>query len=334
MSADQNVIFLYGNDEYSISRRLREFASSFSNASEAEMNTAQLNARTLTEDQMNNAINALPFLAKQRLVLLENPSARYTTPETQKKFLDLVRRVPPTTCLIIWEQMDLKTWGTRAEQEKEDEKHWLVKWIKQRGLGLERHALPLPAEMAGWIIKAAKAQGGEFVPAAASRLAELVGNDTRQAAQEISKLLTYTDWSRPVTAEDVTALSPLTAEPDIFAMVDALAAGKGGQAQRLLHRLLDTQEAFGVWGMIIRQFRLLLLAREVLDSGGGEAEAAKALGAPLFVARKALGQARGFTMMRLENIYHQLLEIDEDAKTGRMPLELGMDILVAELLRS
>jgi DNA polymerase-3 subunit delta len=94
---------------------------------------------------------------------------------------------------------------------------------------------------------------------------------------------------------------------------------------------MEVQDAFSSWGMIIRQFRLLLLAREVLDSGGGESEAAQALASPPFVARKALGQARAFSMARLEQIYHRLLEIDEGAKTGRMPLELALDLLVVEL---
>ena len=222
-------------------------------------------------------------------------------------------------------------WGTRAGQEQEDLKHWLVKWLKQHGFGLERHGLPVAAEMPGWIRQYAKAQGGEIAGAAASRLADLVGSDTRQAAQEVTKLLTYVNWSRPVSAADVEALSPLTAAPDVFAMVDALAAGDGRKAQRLLHRLMEFQDVFSTWGMIIRQFRLLLLAREVLDNRGGEAEAMKALGVQPFVARKALNQARGFNMPRLEMIYHRLLEIDEGAKTGRMPLDVALDLLVAEL---
>jgi DNA polymerase-3 subunit delta len=185
--------------------------------------------------------------------------------------------------------------------------------------------------MTGWIVNYGKSQGGQIAGAAAARLAEMVGTDTRQAAQEITKLLTYVNWSRPVTAADVEALSPLTAEPDVFAMVDDLAAGHIGRAQRRLHQLLESRDAFSTWGMIVRQFRLLLLAREVLDDRGGEAEAVKAMGVPLFVARKALGQAHGFSMPRLEAIHHKLLDIDEAAKTGRMPLDVGMDIFLAEL---
>jgi DNA polymerase III delta subunit len=78
-------------------------------------------------------------------------------------------------------------------------------------------------------------------------------------------------------------------------------------------------------------FRLMLLAREVIDSGGGLPAAQKALGVGEYPAKKALNQARRFQMDRLEAIYHRLLEIDEAAKTGRMPLDLSLDLLVVEL---
>ena len=52
-----------------------------------------------------------------------------------------------------------------------------------------------------------------------------------------------------------------------------------------------------------------------------------------YVAGKALRQARGFSMQKLEDIYHRLLQIDEQAKTGQMPLDLALDLLVAEMRR-
>jgi DNA polymerase III delta subunit len=69
----------------------------------------------------------------------------------------------------------------------------------------------------------------------------------------------------------------------------------------------------------------------VIDNGGGESQAVQALGVHPYVAGKALIQARRFSLSALEKIYHRLLEIDEAAKTGRMPLELGIDLLVIEL---
>lgn len=348
---DPNVIFLFGDDEYAIQQRLDEFAAMFGDASQREMNLTRLEARTMTDDDLHNAVGSLPFLAKQRLVMLAHPSRRYgaarraergqgenegeAQPEpaadSRKKFLEFLGRVPPTTRLVIWEEVPLRYKSSRAEQDQEDDKHWLVKWFRKSGLGLERFALPSPGAMPAWITRAVKAQGGEINHEAAQGLAALLGSDTRQAAQEITKLLTYVNWSRPITTADVRALTTLTAEPDIFHMVDHMAAGEGGKALRLLKRLLDNQDAFSTWGMIIRQFRLLLLAREHIDGGGRREAAGQAMGVAPYVAGKAFDQAHRFTLPALEKIYHRLLEIDEDAKTGRMPLEVSLDLLVAEL---
>ncbi len=331
MPRDTHVTLLYGNDDFAIKRRLGEFTSMFTDPTSVEMNTARLEARTMNENDLNNAVNAMPFLAKQRLVILFNPSARYTTPQAHKKFCEFVEKVPSTTRLAIVEELELKNYRDKSRQEKEDEKHWLVKWIKKAGLGLERFGLPAQWEMTGWITQQAKEQGGQLEPAAAAKLAEMVGPDTRQAAQEISKLLTYVNWSRAVSIEDVQAVSIVTAEADIFKMVDALAAGNGHLAGRLLHNLLENEDAFALWPMVIRQFRLMLLARELIDDHGSPRTLAEAQHVPDFAAEKAFEQARRFTLPVLEQIYHRLLEIDEAAKTGRLPLAVGMEMLVAQL---
>ena len=75
-----NITFLYGNDEFAISRKLKEFESDFPDPTSADMNTALLEARTTSENDFNNAVNAMPFLAKSRLVLLANPSSKYNNP--------------------------------------------------------------------------------------------------------------------------------------------------------------------------------------------------------------------------------------------------------------
>ncbi len=332
MSRDSNVILLYGNDDFAMHRRLGEFGALFSDPSSAEMNTARLEARTMSEDDLNNAVNAMPFLAKQRLVLLSNPSARYSSPQSRKKFYEFLEKVPATARLVMTEDVDVKNFrGDKARQEKEDGKHWLVKWIKKAGLGLERFALPGQWEMAGWIVRQANEQGGQIEQAAAAKLAEMVGPNTRQAAQEIAKLLTYVNWARAVSLEDVQAVSIVTAEADIFAMVDALAAGNGKVAQRSLHRLLEDEDPYGIWGMVIRQFRLLLLAREVIEHQGGQREVEQALGVHSFVAEKVFAQAKRFSLPALEKIYHKLLEIDAAAKTSRVPLHVAMEMLVIEI---
>ena len=50
-----------------------------------------------------------------------------------------------------------------------------------------------------------------------------------------------------------------------------------------------------------------------------------------FVAEKIFGQAKGFSLPALEEIYHKLLEIDEAAKRSQVTLDLAMETLVMEL---
>jgi len=318
-----NVFFFYGNDEFGISRRLKEFEGDFPDPTSADMNIARLDARTMTEEELNTAVNAMPFLAPRRLVLLANPSGRYIKPTERKRFEAFIEKVPETARLIIYEGIE----------PKEVERHWLVRWAEKRREMVKTQAFMLPRqkEMAGWIINETKNQGGGIEPAAAGKLAEMVGVNTRQAGQEIAKLLAYVNWERQVKTQDVEAVSIVTSQESIFDFVDALAAGDRKKAQHRMHRLLEDDDIYSLWGMVVRQFRLLLQTREVLDAHGGKDEVVTALGVIPFVAEKMVSQARAFTMPALEKIYHRLLQIDEDAKTGESPLDIALDTLVVEL---
>ena len=96
-----NVFFLYGNDEFAIMRRVREFESEFPDPTSADMNTARLEARTMSENDLNNAINAMPFLAPKRLVILSNPSGKFSKPTERKKFEEFLSNVPDTARMVM-----------------------------------------------------------------------------------------------------------------------------------------------------------------------------------------------------------------------------------------
>jgi DNA polymerase III subunit delta len=320
-----NVYFLLGNDEFAITRKLKEFESDFSDPTSADMNTAHLEARSMSEDDLNNAVNALPFLAKRRLVLLANPSSKYNNPSVRKKFLEFVEHTPETARLVMFETVE----------PKEVDKHWLIKWAEKNGKLIQTKAFMLPRlkDMTGWIVNEAKSQGGQIEPRAAELLKDMVGVDTRQASMEIAKLLAYVNWARPMTSGDVEAVCIVTSQQSVFDFVDALANGNGKSAQHLLHRLLESEDEFSLWAMVVRQFRLLIQAREILDGRGNQSDVARLLGVHPFVAEKAAQQAARFSIESLEHIYHKLLKIDEGVKTSQVTLDLALDTLVVELTR-
>ncbi|MGE5028080.1 MAG: DNA polymerase III subunit delta, partial [Betaproteobacteria bacterium] len=315
------IHFFYGTDEYAITGRVNEFLRSMSDPTTAAMNTSRLDVRTVTENDLNTAVNAMPFLAPQRLIIFDNPAAHYSQAAQQKKFLEFLKQVPETANLVLTEIGQLK------------ESHWLVKWARNAGQGVEALVFNVPKlrDMPDWISKEVQAQGGKIDRQAAARLAELTGDDTRQASQEITKLLTYVDFKHAIELSDVEAVSVVTAQGSVFDMVDALGTGNGKKALAALDKLLESEEPFQLFGMVVRQFRLLLQAREIMDDRGNAQTVARELGIAPFVAEKIHAQARGFKIDALESIYRRLLRLDEDVKTGVVPLETALEMFVVEL---
>lgn len=340
MPNSSNAILLHGTDEFAINAHLSKLRAGMGDPSIAELNISQFDGRAgLDFEALNIAVNAIPFLSARRLVVLRNPTAAFPArPQKQatpgeehdsdvlpsanrKKFLELLAHIPPTTTLAIVEYESLK------------DDHWLLKWVHTSSGQVRILACSRPSQeaMSGWIQQETKKQGGRIEQGAALLLAEMVGEETPIAAQEITKLLTYVNYTRPVTAMDVEQVSIVSGQGSIFDLVDALGTGDGKKAQKILHQLLENGDPFSLWGMVIRQFRLLLLAREGIEARASMQEIERTLGVKTFVAKKACDQARRFTRPTLEQIYHRLLAIDEGVKTGQIPLVLGLDTLVMEL---
>ncbi len=141
------------------------------------------------------------------------------------------------------------------------------------------------------------------------------------------------DGARPINEEDVALLTPYVPEAQVFKMVDAMAEGHADAALTMLHNLLaqKDEDPFRTYGMIIRQFRLLLTAKEYLVSGGYPNQMAEALGMNGFVAKKVAQQSRGFSLAGLDRIYRALLDYDIKMKTGQIDPGLALDLLVASL---
>ncbi len=326
------VYILHGDDTFAIQRTLEGLTAKMGDPAMAELNTSRLDGREATEEAVRSAANSMPFLAERRLVVLTHPFARLTSEPARERFRALLDGLPETTALVlvIEDSIERGAWRTLKRD------HWLRRWMESAGKRAYYQLCQLPpqANMAEWVRKEARSRGGQFTPEAAAALVEHLGNDTRAAGLEIEKLLTYVDYARPVEAQDVEELSTQNGQADVFQMVDAMSAGNASLALNLLHRLLEEEDELNLFGMVVRQFRLLLVGREVLAEGGSAADFARGLAHNEFVARKTMDQARRFSQERLEAIYRRLLAIDEGVKTGQTGYALELDALLVDLARS
>ncbi len=358
MAEEKKLVYiLHGDDYFAIRKQVDIFVKKMGDPSIAELNISHLDGKTTSEDDLRSAAYAMPFLTDRRLIILTNPLARFSAHEDEgdaaphanavpakkgpgseglkkarEQFLALLEKMPVTTALVMVIE-DTNTHKKNHEWAIFNDTHWLAQWAhrpESRAI-LRRYLLPGQREMPAWILRLAEDRGGSFTPAGARMLADYVGADTRLAALEVDKLLNYVDYRRSIDEDDVMQMSIQTTHLDIFYLVDALGDRRGKDAQKALHELLEISDGGELFGMIIRQYRLLIQAREVLDEGGGEAAVAAELKVPPFVAGKLVRQAARVSLDSLERIFHRLLKMDEDSKTSQMDAALGLDLLVAEM---
>jgi len=336
MADKPTVYILRGDDREQIESRLHDFGARLGEPDMAEMNTSHLEGKSTSLNDLRAAALAMPFLTERRLVIVEDavqPFAGRGKEKEREAFLSLLKSLPPTTALVLVIPDSRKYRRGAFEWETLSEKHWLINWASDHAeqVMILDCALPTDSEMNQWVRTKATELGGSLTPAAVSTLVEYVGNNTQRAAQEITKLLTYVNFDRPADDDDVRRLTAQDQQASIFDMVDAIGNRNGKLAVETLHILLEDSDPLPLFGMIVRQFRLMLQAREILDSGGSQADIAKTLRQHSYVAQKVSGQARQFSLPDLESIYHQLLQIDLDGKTGGMDVGLALDVLIAQL---
>lgn len=330
--AAPTIYLLHGDDELSISEALEKILSKFKDPATADLNTSRLDGRITSMEDLAAITSALPFLADRRLVILEHPLARMQGTGLHKKFIEILDNVPTTTALVLVEHTPLLDYKGQWSKEV----RWLGKWFEKTGQRTYMRFFPLPkgGGLVHWIIERAASKGGNITPQAAATLAGLTGDNPRLADQEIIKLLDYVNYARPVEIEDVQALTPNEAQVDDFALVEALRRRDAPRAQAVLHRKLEEEDPMLILGSMIYQFRLLLLAREIIDQGGSQQDVIDQLSqfkVNIYPARLAHENAFRFSPEALQDIYHRLLDIDEAIKAGRMPADLALDLFTVQV---
>jgi DNA polymerase-3 subunit delta len=324
--ADAPVYYIFhGEDDFSIDAEVARMIERMGD--NGDLNTSRFDGTQTPVSEILGAAMAYPFLSDKRLVIVRDLLAhlgRKGAGETGKKALDLLANEIPN--LPDWTRLVF------VEREKLTDSHRIIKLAQGDKRAYEKAFMP-PADSTDWIIRRAKeVYGAHIEPTAAAALAAVTPGDLRRADNELLKLVAYAD-GRTITEADVALLTPYVVEAKLFDMVDALAEGRADRAAALLHRLLEQQQdIFGIYGMIVRQFRLMLLAREALDAGKKPAQMTDILGTKsTFVAEKTTRQARMFTLAQLEAVYRRLRDYDEDMKTGRIDPLLAVDLLIASV---
>ena len=189
----------------------------------------------------------------------------------------------------------------------------LLSAVKNSG---EVHTFDQPAGKAlvRWLVGHAKKMNLDLPEDVAEDLTNRCSGDKMRLLQETEKLALYVG-DGTTTHDDVAALCPPDVQSNIFAFVDALAAGERDRALALLEGLISTGEPpLRLAFMIRRQFQLVARARALLDRGTPQKELSSRLKVPPFVARKLGEQGRKLDEEDLERALALIQDLEGGLK--------------------
>jgi len=326
------ILFFYGEDTYRLKQKIRALKDKFIDASLGDTNLSVLDARAESYDNIVRQILAMPFLAKSRLVIIEN-IIKDGKPEVRERIVEFLPKVPSTSVVVF------------VEEGSPDKRTSLYKKLNLPKQSQEFKLLE-PAELHRWISKEVTERGGEIEPDAISKLIEYVGNDLWRLSNELDKLSAFrlqataggpkSEDRSPIAVADIELLIKPQIESNIFELIDAVGAQNRKKSLQELHQLLENGEPeLRILTMIVYQFRNLLMVRDFIDRGVvNQYDMAKKAGLHPFVAQKTLAQAKNYTLDGLKSTYKLLLDYDVQIKTGKIEARTALDLLIMKLCGS
>jgi len=328
------LYILSGQDDFSLGGSLEEIKRGIGDQALLAANTTILDGQQVTLDQLRAVCETVPFLSERRLVIVNGLLERFepkSKSSGQKKITPVanqqneykllatyISKIPDSTILVLID-------GRLGRNNP------LFRALSARA---EVKTFPLlrNTELRKWTQRRVIEEGGSISPGAVDLLVRLVGSNLWIMKSEINKLVLFTSGRR-IEEEDVKRVVSYAHQANVFAMVDAILEFKAGIAEQSLHQLLERGAAPAyLLVMLLRQVEMIVRANGLRSQGKPEVEIQNKLGLTSeFTLRKMLEQARRYSLERLKEVYHRLLETDLSIKTGKYGGELALNILIAEL---
>lgn len=151
--------------------------------------------------------------------------------------------------------------------------------------------------------------------------------ETERFLNELEKL--ELSGKKEISKDDIQTSSEDTLESDVWELLDKVNGGDRGEAMVVLARLLEQHvDPHYIIIMIVRNTRLLAMAKSLSEQGADNREMASTMKVPPFTLPSILRSAKAMSWEKLDLIYDKLYGLDFEIKIGNIEPELGLTLLM------
>lgn len=321
-----SVIFMYGEEEYLIEWACKSLAKKYVDAAAVDVDFVRWEQKESSGD-LTEVCNTFSVFSERRVVwarelpALIKKNVRGWSERDTEKILEYMENPNPMCILVL-------------SCCKPDSSGKLYKALKKKCRVYEFGRLDR-SQLTAFAAKRFDAAKANADRAALRYLIEETGYfhrdtvyDLYNLENDIKKLAAYRG-GEPIREEDIDAVLKGDMDKFAFDFLDAVTSGQKGKALRLLHNILGSGgEVYGVLGLLINQFELMLEAKELKAEKMNKDEIAQKLSMNSYRVGKALSFADKFSEEKLKDILTRFYEADRSIKTGVMEQTLALELII------
>lgn len=314
------MIYLIYGDQEMLVNKMRDKLAKETLKEISEFNYVILDANKISDEELEDELNSLPFLGDEKVVALTNLSLLINTGETllsESKLIDYVDNETPGITFIV-----------TIVTSKLDDKKALVKKLKAKAKVVEVNSLN-KKELPRIIKQMFNQRKVEITDSALDELLNRIDNDMFSITNEVDKLSTYSD---KIHLDDIKALTPKKIEDNVFDLIEALFKKDTNKAFVIYNDLKNLgNEAITIISIIANQIRFLYQILVLRNKGYSESNIANELSVHPYRVKMGLEKVRNYSEYELEDFLDKLSRLDIQIKTGDIDRFVGLELFILEM---
>jgi DNA polymerase III subunit delta len=293
------VYLIHGDDHGRISERrarLRAIAEAESGTGGVEV----FEGDAATPEAVAMALNAMTFAMGRRFVIVDG-AERWKDADVEAQLGPSLAAMPPDTTVAFFAREEGRTKASAK----------LTAAVKKAGGDVVAENMLKAKELPRWVVAEADRLGIRVEGAAAQALVAQVGDRQQRLLRELEKLALEHGPGAMIGVEEVEGAAALSAERQVWGLVDALVARDGPHATRAFLELRAQGEALQrLIPLMARRVRDVLAIAARLEAGESPAQVKAALRMPSWQADRRIKEARTTDAAALRRALEELAELE------------------------
>jgi DNA polymerase-3 subunit delta len=293
------VYLIHGDDHGRISERrarLRAIAEAESGTGGVEV----FEGDAATPEAVALALNAMTFAMGRRFVIVDG-AERWKDADVEAQLGPSLAAMPPDTTVAFFAREEGRTKASAK----------LTAAVKKAGGDVVAENMLKAKELPRWVVAEADRLGIRVEGAAAQALVAQVGDRQQRLLRELEKLALEHGPGATIGVEEVEGAAALSAERQVWGLVDALVARDGPHATRAFLELRAQGEALQrLIPLMARRVRDVLAIAARLEAGESPAQIKAALRMPSWQADRRIKEARTTDAAALRRALEELAELE------------------------